>query len=394
MFLKWLLFDWLAYLSHSGKLSSCRCRTLYWLFGTFLLFVAGAVSPSSFEPSFSSSSSLTGRSRRTLLWSPPMLGALSPLNHELKKTHVDDWRAAQTDMYSQNAYDIFSAPLSSDGLERKSSGKALRPRGWIYMYSQTRSTGPNGHPSWTDKDNHAPCAITFGTHRRCPLWKKSLVANLSAKRQLSVAKLSTKTNFSLAKRDFLVANGRMAADFSSPVSRIGFFFHFTGRKQRSERPFWQFALPLFPKKYLGGCWAKRQARKLCLLLCENFTIVPGFRLFCYWVVAWQPWQHTQRQNRKFFFICNACRHQHYSLYLTRTDTVRPSAANLFKFYVRRGFLRRFCKVQPCSWTGRIAANRSSTSGKAVGCKHSSTKNIGRKLEDVYTAGIGLHFRSG
>ena len=48
--------------------------------------------------------------------------------------------------------------------------------------------------------------------------KKSLVANLSAKRQLSVAKLSAKRIFSLAKRDFLVANGRMAADFSSPAS--------------------------------------------------------------------------------------------------------------------------------------------------------------------------------
>ena len=50
-------------------------------------------------------------------------------------------------------------------------------------------------------------------------FKKSLVANLSAKRQLSVAKLSAKRIFSLAKRDFLVANGRMAADFSSPASR-------------------------------------------------------------------------------------------------------------------------------------------------------------------------------
>ena len=35
----------------------------------------------------------------------------------------------------------------------------------------------------------------------------------------SVAKLSAKRIFSLAKRDFLVANGRMAADFSSPVYR-------------------------------------------------------------------------------------------------------------------------------------------------------------------------------
>ena len=48
-------------------------------------------------------------------------------------------------------------------------------------------------------------------------FKKGLVDNLSAKRQLSVAKLCTKWIFSLAKRDFLVANGRMAADFSSPA---------------------------------------------------------------------------------------------------------------------------------------------------------------------------------
>ena len=47
-------------------------------------------------------------------------------------------------------------------------------------------------------------------------FQKGLVANLSAERQLSVAKLSTKRIFSLAKCDFLVANGRMAADFSSP----------------------------------------------------------------------------------------------------------------------------------------------------------------------------------
>ena len=50
-------------------------------------------------------------------------------------------------------------------------------------------------------------------------FEKAWVANLSAKRQLSVAKLSTKRIFSLAKRDFLVANGRMAADFSSPALR-------------------------------------------------------------------------------------------------------------------------------------------------------------------------------
>ena len=135
VFLKWFLFDWLACLSHSGKLSSCKCWTLCRLFETFLLFAAGAFSPSSFEPSRPSSnssfssSSLTGRSRqtngcsrRTLVSADRCTGALFPFKLELKKTHVDDWSAAPTDR--QNAY---------DGLERRSSGKAPRPRGWFTL---------------------------------------------------------------------------------------------------------------------------------------------------------------------------------------------------------------------------------------------------------------------
>ena len=127
------------------------------------------------------------------------------------------WRqcAAQTDSHS--AYDIFSAPQSSDGLGRRISGKAPRHRGWIY--SQTRPTGPNGqlplHLGLTKtsaKDLPRSRSVRIGVVR----FEKSLVANLSAKRQLSVAKLSAKRIFSLAKQDFLVANGRMAADFSSP----------------------------------------------------------------------------------------------------------------------------------------------------------------------------------
>ena len=124
----------------------------------------------------------------------------------------DDWCATQTD--SHNACDISSAPLSSDGLERRTSGKAPRPRGWIY--SQTRST-VSGRP--TPLDQQRP-PLTLRDHVQpssaLSALKKSLVANLSAKRKLSVAKLSAKRNVSLAKRDFLVANGRMAADFSSP----------------------------------------------------------------------------------------------------------------------------------------------------------------------------------
>ena len=81
----------------------------------------------------------------------------------------------------------------------------------------------NSLASWTDKDCHAPCTITFGPAASAlSTLKKSLVANLSAKWQLSVAKLSTKRIFSLAKRDFLVANGRMAADFSSPGKVVSF----------------------------------------------------------------------------------------------------------------------------------------------------------------------------
>ena len=65
--------------------------SFYWLFGTFHVFAAGALSPSSFEPSSSNSSfssSLTGRSQRTLV-------SANALGHflrkpELKKTHVDD----------------------------------------------------------------------------------------------------------------------------------------------------------------------------------------------------------------------------------------------------------------------------------------------------------------
>ena len=165
-------------------------------------------------------------------------GALSPLKPELKKTHVDDWCAAQTD--SQNACDISSAPLTLDGLERRSSwsGKALGPRGGFTHKHDRR--GPNGQlPSILDRQR-LPRTLCDHVRSASALsaLKKSLVANLSAKRQLSVANLSTNRIFSLAKRDFLVANGRMAADFSSPACEqklctsetefyMGFYFFLT-----------------------------------------------------------------------------------------------------------------------------------------------------------------------
>ena len=70
--------------------------------------------------------------------------------------------------------------------------------------------------SLTNKDCHAPCDHVLSASALSAL-KKCSVADLSAKRQRSVAKLSTKRIFSFAKWAFLVANGRMAADFSSPA---------------------------------------------------------------------------------------------------------------------------------------------------------------------------------
>ena len=190
--------------------------SFYWFFGTFYVFAAGALSPSSLEPSSSNSSflsSLTGRSRRTLV-PGNALGHFLRSNPNWKRLMCHDvWCATHTD--SHNACDISSAPLSSDGLERRISGKAHRPRGSIY--SQTRSTGSKRilHLGPTKTATHLARSrsVLIGVVRL----EKKLVANLSAKRKLSVAKLSAKRNVSLAKRHFLVANGRMAADFSSPA---------------------------------------------------------------------------------------------------------------------------------------------------------------------------------
>ena len=188
--------------------------SFYWLFGTYHVFAASALYPSSFEPS-SFSSSLTGRSRRTQVSADAQGHFLRSKNWKRLMLMTDDWCAAQSN--SHNACNISSAPLRSDGLERRISGKAPRP--WGCIYSQTRSMGPERptplHLGPTKTATHLASHVESAS--ALSALKKSLVASLSAKRQLSVAKLSAKRIFSLAKRDFLVANGRMAADFSSPV---------------------------------------------------------------------------------------------------------------------------------------------------------------------------------
>ena len=70
---------------------------------------------------------------------------------------------------------------------------------------------------------------------------------MHVKRQLSVAKLSAKRIFSLAKRDILVANGRMAADFSSPVIFSKRLHQLTKRDELSFLVV--FALPNAEKKW-------------------------------------------------------------------------------------------------------------------------------------------------
>ena len=120
-----------------------------------------------------------------------------------------------------NACDISSAPLSSDGLERRIwQGRHLDPGGGFTRKHDRR--GPNGQLPCILDQQRPPRTLRDHVQSASALsaLKKSLVANLSAKRQLSVAKLSAKRNVSLAKRDFLVANGRMAADFSSRESLI------------------------------------------------------------------------------------------------------------------------------------------------------------------------------
>ena len=157
-----------------------------------------------------------------------LTGALSPLKNELKKTHVDAGCAHAN--WQSKRVQYFLRPTNLRCLEKRSSGKAPRPRDWT-SYSQTRSTGPERLTlSKCILDKGVLCTTPFLDRQRLPLTlrnhvrsssalsalKKSLVANLSAIRQISVAKLSTKRIFFTRQRDFLVANGRMAADFLSP----------------------------------------------------------------------------------------------------------------------------------------------------------------------------------
>ena len=136
---------------------------------------------------------------------------------EIKKKKGLMWRLMCRANWQSQRVRYFLRPTKLRWSRKENLREGTQTRGWVY--SQTRSTGPNGQlPCILDRERRLPKTLRDHVRSASALsaLKKSLVANLSAKRQLSVAKLSAKRIFSLAKRDFLVANGRMAADFSSP----------------------------------------------------------------------------------------------------------------------------------------------------------------------------------
>ena len=131
---------WSAYLSDRCNLSSCKWRTIYWLFGTFLLFAAGAFSLSSFEPSSSNSSvssfSLTER----------CTGALARLKPELKRTYVETNVPRKLTVTSRT-YTIFPPPhkaqiVSEGDLDLESHGRHQDTGGGFTRKHDQR--GPNG----------------------------------------------------------------------------------------------------------------------------------------------------------------------------------------------------------------------------------------------------------
>ena len=155
------------------------------------------------------SSSLTGRSQRTLV-SAMHCGTSSAQT----RTEKDScgWLMCRANWQSQRVR-YFLRPTKLSWSRKENVREGTQTPGWIY--SQTRLTGSE-RPTKTATHLARSRRVQSAYSSALSALKKWLVANLSAKRQLSVAKLSAKRNVSLAKRDFLVANGRMAADFSSP----------------------------------------------------------------------------------------------------------------------------------------------------------------------------------
>ena len=148
-------------------------------------------------------------------------------------------------------------------------------------------------------------------------FEKSLVDNLSGKRQLSVTKLSAKRIFSLAKRDFLVANGRMAADFE-PCSWI-----------RQPRLVWPFKIWLCSS---GALPTQCGSHHYCLAsaLLQTFHVIPWMAITtlapCSCVhVTFSPSDDTETDNRWTWSSVSWCHTLQYRLHIFQPPTPQASS---------------------------------------------------------------------
>ena len=169
MFLKWLLFDWLiwAIAAIYPRVSEEQYTGSLELSSSLLL-----------APSLRPPSNLLLRILLFLLFLWPnasvcrCTGALARLKRELKRTHVETNVPRKLTVTART---IFPPPHKAQMVsEGESQGRHLDTGGGFTRKHDRR--GPNGQlPCILDRHNdvcHGPCAITFGPHRRCPLWKK------------------------------------------------------------------------------------------------------------------------------------------------------------------------------------------------------------------------------
>ena len=177
-----MLFVWLIFIAIAAiypRVTVSRKKNIWLAFWNFpplccwcLLSVKG-----SFEPS-SLNSSLLLWPNASLLWLNACLrrcfGALARLKHQLKRTRVETNVPRKLTITART---IFSPPHKAQMVsEGESQGRHLgipRHRGGFTRKHDRRARTANSLASWTDKDVcQRPCAITFGPHRRCPLWKR------------------------------------------------------------------------------------------------------------------------------------------------------------------------------------------------------------------------------
>ena len=80
------------------------------------------------------------------------------------------WLMCRTNWQSQRVRYFLRPTKLRWSRKENLAGKAPRPGGGFTRKHDRRAA--NSLASWTNKDRHAPCAITFSPHRRCPPWKK------------------------------------------------------------------------------------------------------------------------------------------------------------------------------------------------------------------------------